>query len=688
MRATLSYLLSAMLFVASCGSVAGAELGTEKRLVNVDDYFTQAFITDCETSPNGRFVAYVELRWELPRESRNGDIWVVDTKSGEARRLTFESASDSGPHWSPNGEYIYFTSSRTRDKNEAPYNGKSQVWRIQVWSGLISPVTRLKDGIGAYELAADGNSIYYSVSNEANDDEWAALRKSHASLKYGRGKRSTSQIWRLDLKSWRTEKLVDKKQHIHYFSVSPNQKQIAMVTASDDLLITNEGASQVDIFDLGTKKSSQLPDSLWRSEKENRHGWLEHPVWSEDSSRVAFRVVYDGYPAELLCAEVDDLTVWQLKRPEGVSVYGGEMVWHQDCLLFVGDTKARTHVYQLCNVKNGQQGAVKALTSGDLVVGDFSIADNGVLSIVKADPQSGLDIFLVQGNTALKRLTNTNPQMAQWKLPQVSIVQWKGADGDTVEGILELPPDYDRSQGKIPTIVQIHGGPTSAAPYCFRFWPYGRTLLPSKGFALLMPNYHGSTGYGDAFMTDLVGRENDIEVKDIMLGIDWLIDQGIADPDKLGVMGWSNGGFLTNAMITSTTRFKAASSGAGVVDQVMQWGLEDTPGHVINFMSGKLPWEDHDAYRKGSPLYGLGKVTTPTLIHVGENDPRVPAAHSKTLFRGLNHYGKAPTQLVIYPGAGHSPMTYPYRKAKMEWDVAWFERYVMGKEAKTDEGSQ
>ena len=111
----------------------------------------------------------------------------------------------------------------------------------------------------------------------------------------------------------------------------------------------------------------------------------------------------------------------------------------------------------------------------------------------------------------------------------------------------------------------------------------------------------------------------------------------------------------------------------------MQWGLEDTPGHVINFMRGKQPWEDADEYRKGSPLYGLANVTTPTLIHVGENDARVPAAHSRTLFRALNRYRNVPTQLIVYPNTGHSPLTYSFRKAKMAWDVAWFERYILGK---------
>ena len=209
-----------------------------------------------------------------------------------------------------------------------------------------------------------------------------------------------------------------------------------------------------------------------------------------------------------------------------------------------------------------------------------------------------------------------------------------------------------------------------------RFWIYGRTLLPAKGYALLSPNYRGSTGYGDQFMTQLVGRENDIEVKDILAGVDSLIDRGIADPERLGVMGWSNGGFLTNALIAETDRFKAASSGAGVLDQVLQWAVEDTPGHVINFMSAALPWQNPEHYLEGSPLYGLASVTTPTLIHVGGSDPRVPPAHSRGLYRALKIYLDVPAELVVYPGAHHGLATYTHRKAKMAWDLAWFEKYL------------
>ena len=237
-----------------------------------------------------------------------------------------------------------------------------------------------------------------------------------------------------------------------------------------------------------------------------------------------------------------------------------------------------------------------------------------------------------------------------------------------------------RGDPPLPLVVEVHGGPSDATLLYLQYWIYGRTLFPALGYALLSPNYRGSTGYGDKFLTDLVGRENDIEVKDILAGVDAMIEKKLADPERLGVMGWSNGGFLTNCLITTTQRFKAASSGAGVIDQLIEWGLEDTPGHVINFNRG-LPWERTEAYLKASPAYNLGKVTTPTIIHVGEQDERVPAAHAKTLYRALKDYSKTPTVLLTYPNAGHGLMLSDHRKGKLEWDVKWFEKYLPVKSA-------
>lgn len=699
--------LRALILVLCLAGVARPDAPLRDHQITVDDYFTLDIIEDAVASPDGRHVAYVQRRWDKEADGRNADIWVADLETRESWRVTFDKANDTSPQWAPDGQHLYFASARKRgDDKDPPYNGKTQVWVTSPHGGEAMPVTRLADGIDAYQLSKDGKALLYTQSREEADEEWKSLRETHKDIEYGHGKRNVSTLWRLDLRSWRADKLVDEKRYIRYFAVSPKARRIAMITGPDDRLITHEGRSRVDVYDVGTRTVSTLPDELWREQAPSPYGWLENPCWSSDGRSLAFSVSFDGYPTEILVAEwpageADAATpgepaVRRLKRPSGAFVTGG-LRWHptESHLYFVGDDRARARVFCIPQIVAGGQGTSVALTEGDVVVFGYDFRGQKELVLILGTTLVPQDIYLTSADVArtpaggsnwpvadiekhgYRRITEINPQVDTWKLPQISVVSWKGAGGDEVEGILELPPDYEPGT-PLPTVVELHGGPTDAARLYLQYWIYGRTLFPARGYALFTPNYRGSTGYGDKFLTDLIGRENDIDVEDILTGVDALVERGVADPNRLGVMGWSNGGFLTNCVITRTDRFKAASSGAGVIDQFMQWALEDTPGHVINYMKG-LPWDQPDAYRKGSPSTLLGRVKTPTLIHVGANDARVPPAHSRTLYRALHEYVGVPTQLLVYPGQGHGLTTYKFRKAKMEWDLAWFDRYLLGK---------
>ncbi len=566
-----------------------------------------------------------------------------------------------------------------------PYNDESQVWRLNLATGEETPVTSVEKGIEAFALTRDGGAVFYSTKKDSNSDEWESLQKKFDDLTYGHGERGVTEIWKLDLTSWRSEKIYDGDEYVHEFAITPDGSRIAMIVTNDDLLISLEGWSNVKVLDVDSEKVTTLVDEQWRRLAPSPHGWLANPSWSQDASKLAFSVSFDGYPTQGFVADfavnAESPKIWTIDRPDDVEIGEGPLKWsYSDSLLFAGEWHARSRVYRVDGLTNGRQGTVEALTPGDVIIDSFDVTkDGGTLAVVKADPTSLQNVFVVSTDDEqpYRQLTNANPQTDDWQLPQLQIVEWTGSDGDEVEGVLELPADYTQGT-RLPLVLEIHGGPTAATSYAQRIGG-ASGVFSSKGYAVLRPNYHGSTGYGDEFMTKLIGRENEIEVGDLLKGVDAMIERGIADPDKLAVMGWSNGGFLTNAVVTADQRFKAASSGAGVLDQFLQWGLEDTPGHVINYMSGKQPWQDLDAYRKASPAYQLGKVKTPMLIHVGENDARVPAAHAKTLHRALYRYLDVPTQLVIYPGEGHGLDSLKHRRAKLEWDAAWFDHYVLGK---------
>jgi len=702
---------------------AQANKGVRDHQIEPEDYFTISTIGSFDVSSDGKQVVYTESRWDKELDRRTSEIWVKKLKgSGDfyrngpegaahkrlltpLNRLTFDTCKQSAVAWSPDGGLIYFLSAQpSLGSASSSAKGKQQVWRMNADGTAVRQVTRAADGVVSYRLSKDGRVIYYQTTHEEVDPDWKSLREEFDKLQYGHGVNDFSRIWRLDLNSWRSEKLIDEDRVIRSFVVSPDQSKIAMQTTPDGKLISNEGWSRIDLYDAASQKIRTVTPKGWRADHPSPYGWIDGLAFSGDNRRIAFSVSFDGFSPKLYVvpAESGDLrnsgdsdstdnlayetdgasgtdgangTLTELPMPGDVTLVGGSMAWrgsHAE-LCFLAEDHARTRVYSLAGFDGQPSGQL--LTPGDVVINRFRFSPHGDHLVVY---QHGLedagDLFAVHDDQ-LERLTRINPQIDSWELPQISIVQWNAPDGTSVEGILELPSSYDRDDGPLPMVVELHGGPTAASSYQFRLWIYGRALLPAQGFAVFSPNYRGSTGYGDQFLVDLVGRENDIEVQDILTGVDSMIASGIADPDRLAVMGWSNGGYLTNCLITTTDRFKAASSGAGVLDQVIQWGTEDTPGHVINYMQG-LPWEVPEVFELGSPMFKLGQVSTPTIIHVGEHDARVPPAHSRALYRALKHYLDVPTELVVYPGAGHGLTTYKHRLAKMKWDLAWFEKYL------------
>lgn len=654
------------------------------KTIELDDYFTQAYVNSAIISPDGKWVAYTEMRWEPPSEKRNTELWVVGTSGGDARKLTFDPAADENAQWSADSRTIYFTSSRGDEKSEPPLNGKTQVWKISVDGGDPVAVTRLKDGIDGFQLSHDGRALYYSTSDKNKADEWKELRDKFADVEYGDGVTQSSTLWRTDLVTWRTEKLVDEKRHITTFTVSRDQQKIALITTPTDQLISNEGQSRVDVFDVASKLIDSPDATLWRAHAPSPYGWVETPAWSPDGQKLAIAVGFDGYPAEIFVVDYSGghTHTQKIKRENEFAIEDGTpLIWLPNSIDLCLRIEERAHVRigVIRGIQNGSHGKLQWLTQGEPIVEQFSMSSDGrQIAAHLSDVTSPGDVyvFATQDFKNRKALTHVNPQMDSWKLPSIQTVSWIGANGDSVEGVLELPSDYVAGT-PLPMLVCVHGGPTAADLKRFEFWIYGKVLFSSMGWAVFSPNYRGSTGYGDKFMTDLVGHENEVEVQDILTGVDEMVRRGIADSSKLAVSGWSNGGYLTNCLITHTTRFKAASSGAGVLDMAMQWGTEDTPGHVINFMQGQ-PWSHAEEMEKASPLYNLDKVTTPTLIHVGENDPRVPAIHSRTLHRALHEYLGVPTELIVYPDQGHGLTKLTQRRCKMEWDMAWFKKYVLG----------
>lgn len=676
--------LVSCLFVVAVGRLSAAPERTHD--ITPADYASVNAITEIALSPDGKRVAYTLATWDQKADRRTTDLWVVDTDGkGAPKQLTSDRANDRHPKWSADGTAVYVMANR---------KGKAQVWKVPL-DGKPEAVTSAEGGVVGYDYAPKAGAVFYTVDATATDKgDFLALREKYAKIEYGHNTRTVSKLFRVDPKGEPREVLANGR-YIREFAVTQDGARVALVSAADDSVIRSEGESRVDVWADGTVVTP--PTDVYRAKAASPYAWLEGLAWNSEGTKYAFCAVHDAYPAEVIIGELNDgaWTTGRMNRKKlygsdgadpwvQVRGYGSPLQWVDGGALSYflerdGNVCARTYV----------------LKDGATHVPPAGLVTAGVLYAAHAAPEAqqraeligdgtGLPVLKVFSRTSgkLETLVDPNPHTADWKFPSVEHVTWKAPDGVSVGGPLELPRGWKKGDKPLPLVVAIHGGPTTASYNDQRFDPHnGRLYFAAKGYAVLCPNYRGSTGYGDRFVTDLIGNENDIEVKDILAGIRHLIQEGVADPERVAVMGWSNGGYLTNCLITlknPSVKIKAASSGAGILDTVAEWGFNDEPAYPMVFKKG-LPWEQPETYKKTSPTYGLGNVTTPTLIHVGGNDDRCPPGHSRMLYRALKEYKQVPTQLCVYPGQPHGLGTLSFRTAKMEWDLAWFEKYLGAK---------
>ncbi len=268
----------------------------------------------------------------------------------------------------------------------------------------------------------------------------------------------------------------------------------------------------------------------------------------------------------------------------------------------------------------------------------------------------------------------------EFQLPRQEAIRWKGDDGETVEGLLFYPLDY-KERKRYPLIVQTHGGPASSDKFGFGRWRSYTQVATAMGYVVFQPNYRGSTGYGDRFLRDMVGHYYRQSHLDVMAGVDYLIERGLVDGDRMVKMGWSGGGHMTNKIITYTDRFKAASSGAGAVNWISMYGQSDVRIYRTPWFGG-TPWQKDapiDVYWEHSPLKDIHRVKTPTLILVGENDVRVPPPQSVELYRALKSNG-VPTHLYMAPREPHRWGELRHELFKVNVELDWFEKHAMGRE--------
>lgn len=630
-----------------------------------------------ETSPrwaeDGSFFVFLSNREAPETSATRNQLYLMRPDGGEARRITDAKEGVSDFAFSDDGRWLTFRSGKS---------GEEQLYRLpgNVPDGSAAEqITKHPTGVRSWKWAPDGTRIYF-VTPDANDEDEKARRDKKFTVNIRNPEVPVASLWALDLEARATRRLTDGAysaddvtiskdgKWIGFRGLSPNryQRGITQENLYADLYLLEVATGAIERLtnnaEIGESSLSFSPDSKQIAFS----GPSDLETYGMSNNRVYLRAVADkGKPFRKLGESFDGDVSIGFWSKDGTTIYFNEGI------------KATNQIVSL----DVRYNTVRPLTEEKASVAIEEDADTGVLLINYSDGTTPATVFTVDTvanastRKAWRQLTDPNPQVRGFALGQQEEITWKSKDGTSVGGVLVKPVGYRAGQ-RYPLIVAIHGGPAAADILSFN-GGYGSQVYAGAGYVVLRPNYRGSTNYGVKLKTDIVGNYMAPGYEDIMAGVDHLIAQGIADPDRMGALGWSAGGHWSNWILTHTNRFKAISTGAGTMNWISMYAQSDVQRNRQYYLGNKLPYDDFDAYWNQSPLKYIKNARTPTMIHVVEGDPRVPSPQSIELHMALKQLG-VPTELYMYPGNTHGIPDPRNQYVKSVSEMAWMDHYVRG----------
>ena len=626
----------------------------KKAAMAIEDVLRLRQVGEPQLSPDGRCVAYVVTQLDEDSKEYRRDLWLASTDGDEARQLTYEGDVNGEPRWSADGTQIAFVSNRGEEQ-------ASQIWLLPIDGGEARQLTTMETGCHGIDWAPDGQSLLF-LSREAPGEKEKKLQERGGIRIVDRFVKM-HQVWTATVTDGRCRQLTRDRSSKSAARWSPDGRRIAFEKRRDP---TSNHDYQTSLWVMAAsgKAKRQLSDG---------DSCATAPAWCPDGSQIAFlRRTAPRYPHLNELAVVPstggEVRVLTQRLDRGVS----EPRWSADGrrICAIVQDGVRQHVHAV-TVRGGR---VRQLTTGDREISGLSLAARGgKMAFVSSSPTRPGEVHVTEADGGDERpLTALNPQVRGMRLGRTRIVHWQAADGLRIEGLLVLPPGYRKGK-RVPLLVDPHGGPAGSRGCGFAGnWQ----MFGGLGYAVLAPNFRGSTGYGQAFLT---ANDDDFgggDFADLMAGVDAMIDTGFADARRMGIMGYSYGGFMTAWAIGQTDRFQAAAAGAGVMNLQSFYGTTDIQWFTGGFQHG-APWQNPESYRAQSPITYVHRVKTPTLIYHGDEDRRVPMEQSEQLYVSLRERG-VPTELVRYPRAGHGLSEYWHRRDSLERIAAWFDRYVKG----------
>ena len=661
-----------MLAVLPAEQTAKPAQGPSSRVPTIDQSLEWQSAFNPKISPDGKRVVYEvqKTNWEENAFERN--LWIGDVASGETHALTTAKKSSTNPEWSPDGKWIAFLSDRPAQIAGTP-EGKKQLYVISSEGGEAQQVTKVESDVSDFAWAPDSKRIAFSMT----DPETKAMKDRKE--KYGdysmvHGDYQMTHLWTVEFSSGspgaaEPKRLTEGDQFsVGDFSWSADGTRIAFSAQRDPDLISLGTADLyvISVNDKAVKKMVSTP------------GPDRNPHWSPDGKKIAFETAagsqfffYTDRRIGVVPPDAGAVQILTESFDEDPSLVG----WGPDGIYFAAAQKTASHLFRL----NPENGAIEKLSAPEeMVASGFSFSQDYKTAAYRAalDNQYG-EIYTTSVTPwRARKLTAMGEQLKGFTLAHREVVSWKSGDGTTIEGVLYTPPDFDVRK-KYPLLVVIHGGPTGTDQPVLnadRYYPIERFV--AKGALVLRPNYRGSAGYGEKFRSLNVRNLGIGDYADVISGVDSLIAKGVVDKDRVGAMGWSEGGYISAYVTTFSDRFRAVSVGAGISDWTTYYVNTDITPFTRQYLHA-TPWDDPEIYWKTSPISNLAKAQTPTLIQHGENDRRVPIPNAYELRQALEDRG-VPVKMTVYKGFGHGITKPKQQRAVMEENEKWFGQYIWG----------
>jgi dipeptidyl aminopeptidase/acylaminoacyl peptidase len=689
------YAFTFLLAAASAGVLSAQ---AAKHPLTIDDIQRMADVRDPQCSPDGQSVAYVVSRIDVKEDKSNSHIWMVGIDGKNDRQVTSSQDSESSPRWSPEGKYLSFTSSRP-----GPTKG-NQVWLLDRNGGEAFQLTDVKGRLQSYEWAPDSKRLALVVGDPDPDadpstgsgqapgaggegaggrgrapkpiviDRYKYKQDGQGYLLSGRH----SYIYLFDIATKKLDRLTAGKTDESTPTWSPDGTRIAFMTnrAADP---DREPSGQIFVVDA---KPGSVEQALTPPASRGSRSRLE---WSPDGKRIAFLESDDkkwgAYNMEHLTVVASDGSAppARVKATEDLDRGVSSPRFNADgrsLTVFVTDDRS---VYPAR--VDLTAGKTEQLMTAPVVVSNWTTAA-GCSVVLSGSSTKPTELYRAD-RWSLTQMTHQNDALfADIQLGATEDVSFKSKDGTEVHGLLTKPVGYVAGT-KVPLLLRIHGGPNGQDGYSLSS---ERQFFAGNGYAVLAVNYRGSSGRGMKFSRAIAADWGHYEVDDLLAGVNHVISTGVADPDRLGVGGWSYGGILTDYVIATDTRFKAATSGAGTAFTVAFYGTDQ---YIIQYdYEIGPPWDPKawETYQKISyPFLHADRIKTPTLFLGGERDFNVPVQGGQQMYQALRSLG-IDTQLIIYPNENHGISRPSYQRDRLERYLAWYDKYL--KPARTSTSAQ